>query len=190
MRSAPSRSAATPFGVEPALRLVVTRYAPKPKQWPADFPLTIAVVADFHAVEPWMSAARIRGIVDTTNGLGADLIVLLGDYVSGMRWRSGNVEPAAWAAELARLSAPLGVHAILGNHDYWDDRAALRRRDGHNASGNALAAAGIPVYLNEAVRIAKDGRPFWLAGLGDQVAYPLGRRRYLGADDLTRRWRR
>jgi len=34
-----------------------------------------------------------------------------------------------------------------------------------------LEAAGIPVYENDAKRLTKDGRPFWLAGLGDQLAY-------------------
>lgn len=173
-------------GIEPLLRRLITRYRPQPPLWPADLKLTIAVVADIHAVEPWMPVGRIRSIVDQTNGLGADVIVLLGDFVSSMRFRYGAVAPAAWADELARLTAPLGVHAVLGNHDYWSDREALRRRDGRTIAGDALKAVGIPVYLNEAVRIVKDGRPFWLAGLGDQVAYPLGRRNYLGVDDLDK----
>jgi hypothetical protein len=52
----------------------------------------------------------------------------------------------------------------------------------------ALEKAGVPVYENDAVRLVKDGRPFWLAGLGDQVALIRGRRwgRMLfdGVDDL------
>ena len=27
--------------------------------------------------------------------------------------------PGAWAEQLARLEAPLGIYAILGNHDWW-----------------------------------------------------------------------
>jgi predicted MPP superfamily phosphohydrolase len=54
----------------------------------------------------------------------------------------------------------------------------------------ALEAAGIPVYENDAVRLTHRGRPFWLAGLGDQLAFlPSWRRRHshrIGADDLTR----
>ncbi|HEU0084079.1 MAG TPA: metallophosphoesterase, partial [Bradyrhizobium sp.] len=50
-------------------------------------------------------------------------------------------------------------------------------------------AAGIPVYENDARRLSKDGRPFWLAGLGDQLAYLPARRfrpvRRIGVDDLA-----
>jgi predicted MPP superfamily phosphohydrolase len=56
------------------------------------------------------------------------------------------------------------------------------------AARRGLEAAGIPVYENDARRLIKDGRPFWLAGLGDQLAY-MPARRYrqvarIGADDL------
>src|SRR5260221_7594917 len=66
--------------VEPGLRLVVTEYRLVPPGWPRDFPLKIAVIADPHAAEPYMSAARIEEIVATTNALTPDLVVLLGDF--------------------------------------------------------------------------------------------------------------
>ena len=48
---------------------------------------------------------------------------------------------------------------------------------------------GIPVYENDVVRLSKDGRAFWLAGLGDQLAFWPTRRRYsdrrLGVDELA-----
>src|SRR3978361_1390561 len=72
------------FG-EPALQLGVTRYRITPPQWPADFKLRIAVIADLHACDPWMSLERIESIVDRTNALNADMSVLLGDYVAGHR---------------------------------------------------------------------------------------------------------
>ena len=53
----------------------------------------------------------------------------------------------------------------------------------------ALEAAGIPVYENSAVRLSKSGKPFWLAGLGDQLAYYPARRfrpvSRIGVDDLA-----
>jgi len=49
---------------EPALQLRVTRYNLAPQQWPADFKLNIAVIADLHACDPWMSLERIHGIVE------------------------------------------------------------------------------------------------------------------------------
>ena len=175
-------------GIE-AWGLRVTRYDLQPPQWPANFPLKIAALADLHACEPWMDLERIAEIVAHTNSLGADLIVLLGDYVTGMQRTSGHIPPAAWAPVLAGLKAPLGVHAVLGNHDWWDDRTVQRDGRGLPESRRELEAAGIPVYENDVVRLTKSGRPFWLAGLGDQLAYlPARRFRKLtrvGVDDLT-----
>ena len=82
---------------------------------------------------------------------------------------------AAWAEELARLKAPLGVYAILGNHDWWFDIDGVR---------NALAHVHIPVMQNDAVLLGEPGQRFWLAGLGDQIAYRLGPSRFRGVDDL------
>ncbi len=176
------------FGVEPA-RLRVTRYDIAPPQWPADFNLKIAVITDLHACDPWMSLDRIQGIVDRTNRLKADVIVLLGDYVAGHRQVTRYIPANEWAPVLGGLKAPLGVHAILGNHDWWDDKTIQRAGEGHTVARRALEAAGIPVYENDAQRLTKDGRPFWLAGLGDQLAY-LPARRFrpvsrIGVDDLS-----
>jgi len=69
------------FG-EPLLALQVSHYHVSPPQWPADFNLKIAVIADLHACDPWMSLEHIQAIVERTNALGADLTVLLGDLSS------------------------------------------------------------------------------------------------------------
>ncbi|WP_454621388.1 metallophosphoesterase [Bradyrhizobium cenepequi] len=176
------------FGVEPVLRLRVTRYHLTPAGWPADFPLKIAVIADLHACDPWMSLERIEAIVARTNALQPDIIVMLGDYVAGHRHVTRFIPANEWAAVLANLKAPLGVHAILGNHDYWDDKTVQREGQGLTVAHRALEANGIPVYENDARRLTKAGRPFWLAGLGDQLAYMPARRfrpvRRIGVDDL------
>ncbi len=176
------------FGIEPTHRLRVTSYDLSPPQWPKGFPLKIAAIADLHACDPWMSLERIAEIVDRTNALGADMVVLLGDYVAGTRYVSGYIPASDWAPVLGKLKAPLGVHAVLGNHDWWEDKTVQREGRGQTVAHRALEAAGIPVYENDAVRLQKDGRPFWLAGLGDQLAYlPAMRLRKLeriGTDDL------
>ena len=147
----------------------VTRYQLTPPRWPKDFKLRLAVVADIHACDPWMSLARIRQIVTRTNALNADAILLLGDYMAGDRMSkySTRIPHDDWAAELALLKAPVGVHAVLGNHDWWEERAVQDRRAGPTKAAMALQNARIPVYENDAVRLQKDGRAFWLAGLGD-----------------------
>src|SRR5919109_2325974 len=170
------------------LRLAVTHYKVTPPGWPRDLTLKIAALADIHACDPWMSAERIEYIADQTNRLGADLIVLLGDYAAGHRYVTQLVPADAWAPALAGLRAPLGVHAVMGNHDWWDDRTAQRVGRGPVIGRRALEKNGIPVYENDAVRLKKNGQPFWLAGLGDQLALRAGkrwgRRRTTGVDDL------
>jgi uncharacterized protein len=180
-------TAAYGFG-EPVLRLGVARYHVQLPQWPSDHQLTIAAIADLHACDPWMSLKHIAAIVERTNALGADVIVMLGDYVTGHRHVTRHIPAAEWAPVLAGLKAPLGVHAILGNHDYWDDKEVQQTGRGPTVARRALEAVGIPVYENDAVRLIKERRPFWLAGLGDQLAYFPARRfrpvPRIGIDDL------
>jgi predicted MPP superfamily phosphohydrolase len=166
----------------------IARYTVQPKHWPRGLSLKIAAIADVHACEPWMTASRIRSIVETTNKLGADVIVLLGDYSAGHKFVTGPVNSAEWSAALAGLKAPLGVHAILGNHDWWDDKTAQTNGAGPVYGRLALEKVGIPVYENDAVRLNKNGEAFWLAGLGDQIAFFASRLRFpkrkWGVDDL------
>jgi predicted MPP superfamily phosphohydrolase len=172
--------------VEPMARPRVTRYAVRPANWPSELKLKIVALADFHACEPWMPASRIAEICDQANALGGDIIVLLGDYLSGMIF-STPIEAASWAKAMARLSAPLGVHSILGNHDWEDDPVANATGQGPTSAHKAFASIGVPVYDNRTVRMEKDGQPFWLAGLADQLepAYPGKDGEVLhGLDDL------
>jgi predicted MPP superfamily phosphohydrolase len=160
---------------EAAIELTVTRYTAAAPGWPRGQKLTITVVADLHAGGPNMGLARVRQVVDTANALQGDLVVLLGDYVATHRFVTERVPPPAWAGELARLEAPLGTYAILGNHDWWHDIDGVRR---------ALAGVRIPVMENDAVLLGPPGRRFWLAGLGDQLAHVLGPDTFRGVDDL------
>jgi uncharacterized protein len=155
--------------------LVVTRYAPAPRGWPAGRRLTITVIADLHAGGPDMLVPHVREVVDTANALNSDLIVLLGDYEARYEFPIAHMPVALWSAELKRLAAPLGVWTILGNHDWWHNTAMVRQ---------ALADAHIPVLENNAVLLGEAGQKFWLAGIGDQLAHPLGHHRYRGVDDL------
>ncbi len=155
--------------------LVVTRYAPAPSNWPAGQKLSITVIADLHAGGPDMLLPHVREVVDTANRLRSDLIVLLGDYMAWYRFKTTRVPDPLWAAELKRLQAPLGTWAILGNHDWWHDIVGVR---------SALDGVHIPIMENDAVLLGAPGRKFWLAGIGDQLAYPLGHGRFRGVDDL------
>jgi uncharacterized protein len=173
------------FGIEP-FRLRIQPYSLTPAGWPAGLRLRIVALSDIHACRPWMDPARIRSIAELANTLEPDLTVLLGDFPGGHRW-ARRVQPAEWAEALKVLKARLGVYSILGNHDWWDDRAAQIAGKGPIVSRLALEDAGIPVLENDAVRFENGGSPFWIAGLCDQMAL-IARRdvwpRFQGIDDL------
>src|SRR3977135_2054218 len=76
------------FG-EPALGFRVAGYDVPPPQWPADFQLKIAVIADLHACDPWMSLPHIEAIVERTNAPTADVMVMLGASAAGQRRVTG-----------------------------------------------------------------------------------------------------
>jgi predicted MPP superfamily phosphohydrolase len=98
--------------------------------------------------------AVIRNVIDRANRLAADLIVCTGDYVH--QRNSCRQIDAVWP-ELARLSAPLGVYSVLGNHDHWADTAR---------SDYWLKRTGQDLR-HKTARIERDGYHFWLAGAGD-----------------------
>lgn len=167
------------------MRLALTTYRPAPATWRSGPPLTIVALADFHIGEPAMGLGRIEEIVDRANALAPDLIVMLGDYPGSLLWEIRPVTLPEFAKRVSRLRAPLGVWSILGNHDWWDDEAAMRRRKGPTAAARALEVEGIPVLENQAIRLVHRGHPFWLAGLGDTSAFPrAGTALFDGADDL------
>lgn len=168
-------TAAYPF-VEVFGKPKITPYSLTPHNWPAGLRLKIAVLADFHACEPWMSADRIGRICDEANALEADIVLLLGDYMRGLNLITGEVHSSAWAGALSRLRAPLGVHAVLGNHDYWGDLTFQKDPSVTTIAEKALSDVGINVLVNSALRLDKDGHAFWLAGLGDQLALRPGSR--------------
>jgi len=162
------------IGVEPE-SVSVTRYRLTPPRWPPGQRLSIHVIADLHAGGPNMTARHINEVVEIANLESADLVLLLGDYFATHRFVTERVPPPVWAAALARLESRLGTWAVFGNHDWWHDIAGVRA---------AFGRVGIPTLENRAVLLGNSGRQFWLAGLGDQLAHPLGHARFRGIDDL------
>jgi uncharacterized protein len=156
--------AANAIAVEPRFSLVVKEWDVAHPGWPAGAaPLRIGVLTDIHAVEPWMSARRIADIAARMNALKPDMVVLLGDYVNALRPRyySKLVPVADWVSALSGLRAPLGVFAVLGNHDWSSGEVPVIRRAFHKA--------GIALLENAAVKIPRGGSHFWVAGLNDQL---------------------
>ncbi len=149
------------FGIEPGL-LVVRHLPMELPGWKSD--LRVAVVSDLHVGSPHVGLDKLRKIVERTNAENPALVVLLGDFVIGGPGGRGGlpggtfIEPEQTAAELKKLHAPLGVYAVLGNHDWWYDGERVWR---------ALTDAGIPVLENRAVHIGHGSQGFWLGGIAD-----------------------
>jgi predicted MPP superfamily phosphohydrolase len=120
--------------------------------------LRIAVLADLHAGAPYIDEAKIDQVVARTNAARPDLILLAGDYSGGDTMAGTWMEFDTIARHLERLEAPLGVFAVLGNHDGAD-------QDG---IGGALERSGIFVLRNFHVVMDTRRGAVVLAGIGDR----------------------
>ncbi len=122
----------------------------------------IAVLSDLH-VDAITRAERIEHIVEITNALHADMIVILGDTVDGtVEQRKSDIMP------LQKLSAPAGVYAIPGNHDYYS---------GYHDWMKFFASLSIKMLINENIRLPQG---ICLAGIAD----PAARRTHAPEPDL------
>ena len=146
----------------------VQTWAVQPSFWPRGRKLRVVMMADIHAGWPNMSEARLAQAVDLANAQGGDLIALMGDYRATHPWQIKKVPIEVSAPILAGLKAPLGVFAVLGNHDWRDDDTAMRALKGPIRTQTVLEAAGIPVLANRAVKLGDGAGVFWLLGLDSQ----------------------
>jgi uncharacterized protein len=114
------------FYIEPASFHVSEQSLSIPR-WPAEVkPLAIVVLADLHTGSPFNGLSKLREIVSETNRAAPDLILIAGDVVVQGVLGGSLVAPEDSARVLRDLSAPLGVYAVLGNHDWWLDAFSLR----------------------------------------------------------------
>ena len=133
--------------IESVLRLQVKKWRIQSSKWKIDA-LRNAIVSDLYMSEPYISLKRLRTLVRRTNALGADIIVILGDLTAVHRFVTKPIEVERTAKELAALKAQLGIFAVLGNHDCWDDPSAQKRRKGPVKGQPALEQNNIPVLEN------------------------------------------
>ena len=146
------------FFIEPN-RLVVHERTIELDNWPRAFDgLRVAVISDIHAGGSFIDDKKLRLIVERTNQLHPELILILGDYMSSNGWTSRRVEPQVFGPVLKNFSAPFGTYSVLGNHDNWYSGAKVRA---------GLEQNGIKVLDNEVLQIQVRGAPLWLIGLGD-----------------------
>lgn len=145
--------------------------------------LRIAVLSDLHVCTPWTTLGALGRIVAATNALKPDLILLPGDFIADRNVPARNVPADSIVSVLGALTAPLGVVAVLGNHDWWDCRLSRRTDFSRNSVAEALNASAIELLCNRSIEIDHKGRSFWLAGTDSQRA-----RKHLrqpGFDDIA-----
>ena len=170
--------------IEAGYLLNTTAYAFTPPRWAPGLKLRAVVIADPHVVEPFFPLSRWQSVIETAQALEPDVVFMLGDYISGIKFRTGTVPPKEIARVAATLKAPLGVFSINGNHDWWGDKEAQRLKKGPPQIQRAFEDAGIPVLVNKAVRLMKDGNPFWVTGTDSMISYIVAPDDLLGTDDL------
>lgn len=120
--------------------------------------LTVAVLADLH-VDGITREERIRKIVERTNALNPDIVVIAGDFVDGtVPVHGGDLRP------LADLKARYGVFGVPGNHEYYS---------GYEEWMEFLPTLGIRMLLNE--HAPAGGEAVVLAGVTDPVAGIMGK---------------
>lgn len=123
----------------------------------------IAQLSDFHCSRQ-VTPAYLGEAVDLTQAQHPDLVVLTGDFI-----HHGFKYIQSVARTLARLHAPHGVFAVLGNHDF-SVRNALgfrRHRHLHRAVADALGEHGIRVLHNESLPLVRGSDTLYLVGVED-----------------------
>lgn len=151
------------FWLEPA-SLRNEDYAVSLARWPDECDgFRVAVLGDLHVGSPFNGMAKLAEIVALTRAAEPDLVLLAGDFVIHGVVGGSFEPPEAIVAELSRLEAPAGVHAVLGNHDWWLDAPRIRK---------ALESVSIPVLEDRAVPIDRGDCRFWLAGISDWMEGP------------------
>jgi predicted MPP superfamily phosphohydrolase len=154
---APIACAAYAFLIEPA-RLVVQRKELELPSWPEPLAgLRVALLSDLHVGSPHWGAERARELVRQVNAEQPELVLLAGDYMIHDVKFGTRVPEHVVASVLGELRAPLGVVAVLGNHDGWHG-PVLRP---------LLEARGIHVLDDEIFVFQRRGASLCVLGLAD-----------------------
>ncbi|HZR83558.1 MAG TPA: metallophosphoesterase [Candidatus Binatia bacterium] len=129
-------------------------------RWPRALDgLRVAHLSDIH-VGGGMNRDRLLHVAELTNRARPDVVLHTGDFLTH---RSGAFDAPLYEA-LARIEAPHGQWACLGNHDFDDVERLVGR----------LTASGVTVLRNRAETIAIEGQPVEIAG-ADFVFTRVGR---------------
>jgi predicted MPP superfamily phosphohydrolase len=135
------------FFVEPK-RLVIREVSFRAETYQGP-PVRIVLLSDLHIGGRHIPASRVDSLKNSVNQLAPDIVLLTGDYIDGSASRSHRSTEFNKAIEqglqsLGKIEAPLGVFAVLGNHDNWYDGAWVQNR---------LEDSGMSVLANEGLNL-------------------------------------
>ena len=118
----------------------------------------IAQISDIH-LEEYTEDYFLRRVIDHVNALQPDMVLVTGDFVSrGPLSPNASLAAAGRCAELlARINCPTR-YGILGNHDAAVGSRVIRSHMENN---------GLPILVNQNVRIERNGQHIFLAGVDD-----------------------
>ncbi len=138
--------------IEPRRVEVAQRALTLPRLAPAFDGYRLVQIGDFH-LDDWTRPERLNRIVDAVNGLRPDLVAIMGDFAS---YSARRLDAEVLTGALQRLSAPDGVVAILGNHDYLTDVGLVRR---------CVREGGVVELVNDFFSLRRGGADLHVAGL-------------------------
>jgi predicted MPP superfamily phosphohydrolase len=114
--------------------------------------LKIVHISDIHC-DIFTGSRKLKRIVDITNDINPDLILLTGDYVSNS---ADYVRPMV--EEFSNLKSKYGIYATLGNHDFWTDPGIIE---------STLESGNINVLMNESAKVNIDEDYIYIVGIND-----------------------
>jgi predicted MPP superfamily phosphohydrolase len=114
----------------------------------------IVQIGDLH-LDDWSKPERLDRTAEMVNEERPDLVVVTGDFAS---YSARRLDTGRLVGALRRLSAPDGVLAILGNHDYLTDVKLIRQ---------CIREAGLTELINEVVTLERGGSELHVAGIDD-----------------------
>ncbi len=140
--------------------------------------LTLAQISDIHSGS-FDNPEKVAYGVDLVNQQNPDLILFTGDIVNNK-----TTELYPYQSIFSKLSAPMGVYSILGNHDYgdyvdWESEAA--KRQNMEDLKRVQKEMGFHLLLNESVSLEKEGEKISLVGVEN-----WGKGRFKKAGDLEK----
>jgi predicted MPP superfamily phosphohydrolase len=120
----------------------------------------IVAIADIHGGSNAVDEEKIHYLVTLANQQQPDLIVLLGDFVSQQYFNRAKLkmDSDVVAKNINGLKAKYGVYAALGNHDWWNNGAKIRKE---------LEENGMKVIENDVSPIEVNGQTIWILGIPD-----------------------